>query len=208
MRSEGVLKHFAMAFIVALVGYAFFYYVIEHRRTKNGPWEITFHSDASGIPSLTIQQPALGLRDVRVVFPGESLNSTNTSSTLAFEQARQVPFPTPFGKCVFLDTTFLPGTVTLQLFGHEIELLPRVLIIDHTEHPWKSGETINLPCQSTGAGSSQSYNKYFPRTFSKSCSAFCHPALMSLSRRPAFTASSVVSSSRRWRSLSTLNWSG
>jgi len=37
-----------------------------------------------------------------------------------------------------MDTTFLPGTVAFQLFGHEIELLPRVLIIDHEEHPWHS----------------------------------------------------------------------
>jgi hypothetical protein len=39
---------------------------------------------------------------------------------------------------------YLPGTVTLELFGHEIELLPRVLIIDRKEHPWKSGTTISL----------------------------------------------------------------
>jgi hypothetical protein len=38
----------------------------------------------------------------------------------------------------------LPGTVTLRLFGHEIELLPRVLIIDRKEHPWKAGDTIRL----------------------------------------------------------------
>jgi hypothetical protein len=30
------------------------------------------------------------------------------------------------------------------MFGHEIELLPRVLILDRKEHPWKSDETITL----------------------------------------------------------------
>ena len=55
-----------------------------------------------------------------------------------------MPYEVPFGNCVFMDTTFLPGTVTLQLFGHEIELLPRVLVIDRQEHSWRPGNTIAL----------------------------------------------------------------
>jgi hypothetical protein len=51
----------------------------------------------------------------------------------------------PFGKCVFLDTTFLPGTVVLDLFGHEVQLLPRVLTIDHVEHAWHSGGRFVVP---------------------------------------------------------------
>jgi hypothetical protein len=43
-----------------------------------------------------------------------------------------------------MDTTFLPGTVTFELFGHEIELLPRVLMIDHEERPWLSNHPITL----------------------------------------------------------------
>jgi hypothetical protein len=43
-----------------------------------------------------------------------------------------------------MDTTFLPGTVTFQIFGHEIELLPRVLIIDHQERPWLANGSITL----------------------------------------------------------------
>jgi hypothetical protein len=30
----------------------------------------------------------------------------------------------------------------MDLFGHEIELIPRVLTIDHTEMPWGSNKTI------------------------------------------------------------------
>ena len=55
-----------------------------------------------------------------------------------------MPYEVPFGKCVFMDTTFLPGTVTFELFGHEIELLPRVLIIDRQEHRWQSDAVIVL----------------------------------------------------------------
>jgi hypothetical protein len=43
-----------------------------------------------------------------------------------------------------MDTTFQPGTVTFQLFGHEIELLPRTLVLDRQEHGWQSGEIIAL----------------------------------------------------------------
>jgi hypothetical protein len=43
-----------------------------------------------------------------------------------------------------MDTTFLPGTLTLQVFGHEIELLPRVLVVDLKEHSWHSFELLSL----------------------------------------------------------------
>ena len=39
----------------------------------------------------------------------------------------------------------LPGTATFELFGHEIQLLPRVLIIDRREYPWRPNATITLP---------------------------------------------------------------
>jgi hypothetical protein len=41
-----------------------------------------------------------------------------------------------------MDTTFLPGTIVIDLFGHEIQLIPRVLTIDKTDFPWESGKTI------------------------------------------------------------------
>jgi hypothetical protein len=44
-----------------------------------------------------------------------------------------------------MDTTFLPGTLTFELFSHEIELLPRALIIDRQDHPWQPDAMIILP---------------------------------------------------------------
>jgi hypothetical protein len=61
-----------------------------------------------------------------------------------FREPKLVPYEVPFGQCVFMDTTFLPGTLTLQLFGHEIELLPRVLVVDRQEHPWRPATAITL----------------------------------------------------------------
>jgi len=70
--------------------------------------------------------------------------SNQSQTNFSFRQPQPVPYPVPMGSCLFMDTTFLPGTVTFQLAGHEIELLPRVLIIDRQEHPWVSGSTITL----------------------------------------------------------------
>lgn len=151
MNSERVWKHFLLAFLLALVGYAVFYGAIEHRRTRKGPWEVTFTQDAGGVPSILANQPKLGITNVLIRFTGELPLTTNAVGTLVFSQPRQVPYDVPFGRCIFMDTTFLPGTVTFQLFGHEIELLPRVLIIDHAEHSWRSGAVITLPALRRGS---------------------------------------------------------
>jgi hypothetical protein len=52
--------------------------------------------------------------------------------------------PVPFGSVKFEDLTYLPGTVTLDLFGHEIELIPRTLFINREERPWQSNVVITL----------------------------------------------------------------
>lgn len=129
-------------FAAALIGYAVVYGWIEHRRVVKGPWVVTCTSE-SGVPAITVNQSTLGIRDVRIVFTA-ARTATNNTQTLEFSQARPWPYAVPFGQCVFMDTTFLPGTIALEMFGHEIQLLPRVLTIDKAERPWRSGETIEL----------------------------------------------------------------
>ena len=65
----------------------------------------------------------------------------NRQVRVAFEKVKT---PVPFGKVIFEDLTFLPGVVTFDLFGHEIELLPRTLIVNKRGIPWQSGVTIDL----------------------------------------------------------------
>jgi hypothetical protein len=157
MKSDNPAKHFILAFLAALLGYAIFYYSIEHRRTRKGPWLVTFTNDPAGSPAIVINQPALSITNVHIVFAGVD-PATNTPRASAvdqlrphsaiqppdFSQPRKVPYDVPFGQCIFMDTTFLPGTVTLLLFGHEIELLPRVLILEHQEQPWRSHASFTL----------------------------------------------------------------
>ena len=151
MKRDNPAKHFILAFVIAIIGYALCYHFIEHRRNWKGPWQVTFRQGEKGEPAILIQQPALGISNVVIQFAGESLPTNSLPATLAFSQPREVPYEVPFGKCIFMDTTFLPGTVTLQLCGYEIELLPRVLIIDHEEHAWRSGEIITLSRRQRGS---------------------------------------------------------
>ena len=144
MKSDNPVKHFVVAFLIALAVYFVAYTFIEHGRNRKGPWQVTFTTRSASGPTIMIDQPALHLTNVAISFDGNGVPGTNRSSTLIFDQPRPVPYDVPYGKCLFMDTTFLPGTLTLQLFGHEIELLPRVLIIDHREYLWQSNTNIAL----------------------------------------------------------------
>ncbi|MFO1488494.1 MAG: hypothetical protein U1F65_08450 [Verrucomicrobiota bacterium] len=146
MKSEGFVKKLVAAFIVTLALYIIAFHAIEDRRKRNGPWQITFTTDAAGVPTLWINQPRLGITNVLIAFPGAvAVPQTNGTLTLLLNEPREVPFPVLFGQCVFMDATSLPGTMVFELFGHEVQLLPRVLTIDKTERPWKSDTQIDLP---------------------------------------------------------------
>jgi hypothetical protein len=140
MKSDNPLRHFAIPLGIAVLVYVIFYAGIEHRRTRKGPWQVTFTNDASGTPALLINEANLGITNLQITFPGVTNQTQNAS--MDFRQPREVPYDIPFGKCVFMDTTFLPGTIVFDLFGHEIQLIPRVLTIDKKEIPWASGKTI------------------------------------------------------------------
>ena len=140
MKSDNLFRHLAIPFGIAVLVYIVFYAGIEDRRTRKGPWQVTFTNDASGAPALLIDQTNLALTNVLITFPGETNRAPSTS--LVFRQPQPVPYEMPFGQCVFMDTTFLPGTIVFDLFGHEIQLIPRVLTIDKKEIPWQSGKTI------------------------------------------------------------------
>jgi hypothetical protein len=145
MKPEGTARHFILAFLLALIGYIVCYQAIEYRRTRKGPWHVTFTTNPGGVPAILISQPKLAITNVQISFAPVTPLPTNLPVTLTFAQPRPVPYEVPFGKCIFMDTTFLPGTVTLDLFGHEIELLPRVLVIDRKEYPWQPNAMIGLP---------------------------------------------------------------
>jgi hypothetical protein len=130
-----------ITFAVVLLFYATAFTWLQHRQTRKGPWEATFVTDPAGNPSITIYQPKLNIAEVKLVFRGEKADQTNLSQTVRFDRVDAV---VPFGEVIFHDLMFLPGTVTMDLFGHEVELLPRTLIVNKKEVPWKSNTAIEL----------------------------------------------------------------
>jgi hypothetical protein len=144
MKSGGMARQVVAVFAAALALYFIAYTAIEHRRNRNGPWEVTFTNDVAGAPALRIDQARLSITNVLIVFTNAP-PATNVAMIIGFAQPRPVPFAVPYGHCIFMDTTFLPGTIVFEMFGHEVQLIPRVLTIDKQERPWRANETISLP---------------------------------------------------------------
>lgn len=142
MKPDNPIKHFVLAFLLALVCYVFFYREFEHFRRKKGPWEVTFTTTGTNVPTLIVNQHKLAITNVQITFPEQLAPSTNALGDMKFTMPQPVPFPIPFGKCIFMDMTTLPGSITFQLYGHTVQLLPRVLNIDEQERPWVS-DSIN-----------------------------------------------------------------
>jgi len=111
----------------------------EHLRLRRGPWEVTFRSSPHGDAQIHIQQPGLGIGPVDITFVGEAY--TNDDVTIRFDVPRQ---PVPVGRVKYDELTYLPGVVTLDLFGHEIELLPRTLYVNRRARNWSSATNIVL----------------------------------------------------------------
>ena len=139
MRSGITPRSIALVFVVVAVMYFGVFAGIEHLRQRKGPWEASFGTNDTGEPMLTIAQAHRGLADVRVVLHGE--RPTNGTGNVSFGRVLQ---PVPYGRVLYEDLTFLPGVVTFDLFGHEIELLPRALIVNRHAVAWSNGMTIDL----------------------------------------------------------------
>ncbi|HKS37939.1 MAG TPA: hypothetical protein VJW76_12155 [Verrucomicrobiae bacterium] len=139
MQTSGVGKHVLGALALAVVIYAAGFGFDQHLRARRGPWMVTFTADMSGDAAIIVNQPKLNINNLKIVFAGERM--TRPTATVAFDAPQR---PVPTGKVKFEDLTYLPGTVTLDLFDHEIELIPRTLYINRKPRPWKSNETITL----------------------------------------------------------------
>jgi hypothetical protein len=142
MKRDGLIKLVAIAFGAAVLLYVLTFFSIEHLRTRKGGWQVTFGSDPTGTARVTIAHPQLGLSNVSLIFLERPITASNLPNTVIFDQ----PITNvPFGKVIYLDTTFLPGSVVFNFFGHEVQLIPRVLLVDREEIPWRSGITLRLP---------------------------------------------------------------
>jgi hypothetical protein len=127
--------------LLLLLAYLASFYGIESYRHRQGPWVLQFVSDAAGTPAISITQPKLGITSATVVFKSEQAPLTNLDKIVTFDR----PFkPVPFGKVLYQDLTSFPGVVSFNFFGHEVEVLPRTLIVNKKEVPWKTVIELEL----------------------------------------------------------------
>lgn len=159
-RSESVVRHFLVAFVLAGLLYLVSYHGLEHLRMRKGGWHVQFAADTAGTPALIVSQPWLSISNVTLHFPEEQISLRRQTNLVVFDQ----PITNvPFGRVVYLDTTFLPGSVVFELFGHQIQLLPRVLMVDQREVPWQSGAALDLRRTNTVSGSPRPASQTGPR---------------------------------------------
>jgi len=108
----------------------------------DSPWTVGFAVDATGQATLWISQKSLGLGPIEIRFAKPVTNPPCARTEMTFKEARPVPFDTPAGQCLFQDTTFLPGTVALEVAGVPVQMLPRVLTIGTNEFPWQPARSL------------------------------------------------------------------
>ena len=142
-------------FAIALVVYVVFYFGDQKLRTKAGGWRVTFTTNQLGAPMLLVNLPSQGITNCAVVFEGETVPTDFQPSTTNYVNPTQLPAAMPFGRLFHADLTYLPGVVTFDLFAndanathqgrrHEVELLPRVLVVNRKKHPWRAAMKIKL----------------------------------------------------------------
>ena len=138
-------KSIALCFVIVLGLYLGIFYGLEYWNHRNGPWEVDFMSDGVGNPSIAIYQPKLNISSVEIIFAGERIGATNLSQRVLFDRLlTSLPTRMPIGEVIYEDLRSRPGVITFNFFGHEIELLPRVLIVNKKEIRWKSESVIEL----------------------------------------------------------------
>ena len=140
MRSDGILKPLFISGVIAVVIYVGAFSIIQHFREAKAPWQAVFRTNPDGTPALLISETNLHISQT-ILFPGQTLQPPPIEQTVVFW-----PMPTnlPFGELIFEDPTFLPGTVTMRLFGHTVELLPRVMSVDKKEYAWIPGSVVEV----------------------------------------------------------------
>src|SRR5688572_22886814 len=103
--SDKLPRHLLVAFGLALAIYAVFFTCDMALRKRKGPWEVHFHTNTAGHAAMTINQPALRITNVQIVFLNET--ATNTGRVVFYRPQQ----PISFGKTKFEDLTYLPGSV-------------------------------------------------------------------------------------------------
>ncbi len=127
--------------VVLVASYLAAFNLIEYMRHRRGPWEVRFVSDSEGNPAIVVSQRKLQITSIKISFQGEKLAKPNLQEEVVFDRPLR---SVPFGKVLQEDLRFLPGAIAFDLFGHEVELLPRTLLLNRKEVSWRSVTNVVL----------------------------------------------------------------
>lgn len=118
-------------------------------RRRGGPWRITQDKLSDGTPIVKIEHHRiLSNGPVTLRFPSETAPARFTNHPLLRIYTQPNTNALPYGPVLFLDTTFLPGNVTLDVFGHLVEIVPRTLYLDGRDVGWFPGTNMTLSPES------------------------------------------------------------
>ena len=134
-------KSVVLTFAGAVIFYALAWSWLNKRQVGKGPWEVNFSTNSTGVPQLIIAQPPLGISNITVLFEGETLAATNGTGSVAFGQPKA---RTPFGRVIYDDLMFQPGSVAVDCFGHVVEMIPSALILNTVSNGWRNGSIYSL----------------------------------------------------------------
>jgi len=139
------VRRLFMLFVGTLFLYVTIWGACTAMKRRGGAWALTF-TTTNGTPALIIEHPLRLPQPVTVLFPGETPERTDLPIMAVFH----VPITNrmAFGPVLHVDTTTLPGVVTLNCFGHAVEIFPRALSLDFEEHAWVPGTAYTLTAAS------------------------------------------------------------
>ena len=70
-KADSFWKQALAVFVACVVFYFCGFWLVQRWRTHRGPWQVTFRvPTTNGTPVVSIAQPSLGIRDVRLSFTG------------------------------------------------------------------------------------------------------------------------------------------
>lgn len=128
------LRPVLLFFLTLVPAYLLVFWGTEYVRGKDGPWRLVFSSDAAGVPSLLVEHPGILAGGMELKFSEEKVEPGQRVECLLDKPIK----PLPWGKRISEDLTFLPGTLAIDAFGHEVEIAPRILVVNRKEIPWGS----------------------------------------------------------------------
>lgn len=143
-KKDNLVRILATAFGLSVLIYVVCFSGMQYLREHKGGWHVEFRTDAENHPSVVVSQPALGIVNQTFSFPEQTGPRANYTRTIVFDGPLT---NAPFGEVIFQDPTFLPGTLTFNFWGHELEFMPRTMVVNFEEIAWHTRTNLVLTGQ-------------------------------------------------------------